>query len=155
VALLAAWLLVVRQEGRPWAAGALAALAGASLGWALVVHVGADLRESLSFRQRKLNIARAFAPVVPDRSAILVYGDPRDALGLLHLDRDVVIVDIRADRGATAIQMIRALLARGRRVFLVATGMSPATIAALAGPAGPRVALDDPPVLLLELGGRP
>ena len=155
-ALLVVWLATtVVRSPRPWATGALAALAGASLGWALVVHVGADLRESLTFRQRKLNIVRALSPVVPDRSAIVIFGNPKDALAPLQLDRDVVIVDAGLDRGATAPEMVQALLAQKRRVFLFATGVPRPMIAALAGPAEPRIALLDPPLLLLELGVRP
>jgi hypothetical protein len=154
-ALAGAWLLAIQRAPRPWIPGALAALAGASLGWALVVHVGADLRESLTFRQRKLNIVNALSPVVPSRSAIVIFGNPKDALAPLQLDRDVVIVDAGLDRGATAPEMVQALLAQGRRVFLFATGVPRPMVAALAGPTEPRIALLAPPLFLLELGGRP
>jgi hypothetical protein len=155
VALVGAWLLATRPGPRPWLAGAVAALTGASLGWALAVHVGTDLRESLTIRQRKLNIAHALSPVLPDHSAIVIFGNPKDAPAPLQLDRDVVIVDAALDNGATAPQIVQALLAQDRRVFLFATGVSRPTVAALAGSSEPRIALLAPPLLVLELGVRP
>jgi len=146
--LTAAWLHARwRGERR-----VLTLLAGACLGWALFVHLGDDVRESLSFRAQKLRVLRALDPVIPDRSAVFTYASPKDALGALQLDRDVVILDTNFDLGADAPRLARALLAAGRRVFVLVNGLPEPILGGLAAVGGVRRAPVPPPVLLLEVG---
>jgi hypothetical protein len=109
-ALLVAWAL------RRRAAGALAVALGASLGWALTVHLGEDIPESLRRRARNAVRAEEARPVIPARAALLEYGS--NAFGPLQLDHDLVILDARVDSGEDAPKLIASLRARGRRILL-------------------------------------
>jgi len=92
----------------------------------------------------------ALAPVLPDGSALVGYTANKDAAFPLLFDRDIVILDARGDEGADAPALIRELLARNRRVFVLQSGFKPEVLTAvLAGWQAVRVA--QPGVDLVEL----
>jgi hypothetical protein len=94
-------------------------VAGVCLGWGLALHLGDDLPASRMLRAWKYQAAENLRAVVPDHSALIAYGGSRDAAGPLLFDRDVVILDAHPDDGADAPKLIRELMARNRRVFVL------------------------------------
>lgn len=151
VLLTGAWIHASRQRETP----SLTLLVGACLGWALFVHLADDVRESLTYRAQKLRVLRALDPVIPDRSAVFTYASPKDALGPLQLDRDVVILDTFFDHGADAPRLAQALLATGRRVFVLANGVPQPIVTAVAAVGRVSVPPVAPPILLLEIEAPP
>jgi hypothetical protein len=114
-ALLALSWTADRSEGRR----ALALAAGVGLAWALVVHLGDDLRGSRSLRRSNQIRLQAIAPSVGTPAGIFTFWGNKDALGPLLLDNDVVVADCFADRGATAAELRTAFHERSRRVFVI------------------------------------
>ncbi|HEY6951802.1 MAG TPA: hypothetical protein VI758_05310 [Bacteroidota bacterium] len=96
---------------------------GLCVGWALFFHLETDLVGS-RFR-REVNSARydAVEKVIPDHAALFAYWGNKDAAGPLQLAKDVVILDVWADGGQDAIQLEGELLARKRRVYVLANDM--------------------------------
>jgi hypothetical protein len=123
--LLLAWI-AARRSGR--AAGALAVLAGACVGWGLVLHLVDDVFPSHWTRRYHLARTQELQAVMPDHSALVAYWSTADAAGPLLLDRDVVIVDAHKDEGADAPMLMHALMGENRRVFLATEGV-PADVA--------------------------
>jgi hypothetical protein len=112
------WFLASRGTARQL----LTAVVGVSLGWGLALHLGEDLAASRRLRTLNHRAAERLRALVPDHSALITYYGRRDAPGPLQLDRDVVILDAHADEGADAPMLIRELLARQRRVFVLQDG---------------------------------
>jgi hypothetical protein len=112
------WLVALR--GR--APRALTLVVGVCLGWGLAVHLGDDLGASRMFRRVNYRTSEILRAAVPDHSALVAYWGRKDAAGALLFDRDVVILDAHADEGADAPTLIRELLARDRRVFVMQAG---------------------------------
>jgi hypothetical protein len=103
----------------------LAVAVGASLGWALMVHLGHDTLISLAARRARADQTRTLRSFLQDRSALVGYWSTKDAAGGLLFDRDVVIVDAKPDEGEDAPTLIDELLKSGRRVFVLEEGMPP------------------------------
>ena len=101
---------------------------GACLGWAVAIHVGTDLPASRSRRADNLDRFKIYSRVVPNHSAFFTYWGNKDAAGPLQLDRDVVILDLHADDGETAPQLVKELLAQKRRVFVLLIDVPEKTI---------------------------
>ena len=114
-ALAGLWFLA--WQGRAHAH--LTGMAGICLGWGLALHLGDDLPASRMLREWKHRTAEELRAVVPDHSALIAYGGSRDAAGPLLFDRDVVILDAHPDDGEDAPKLIRELMARNRRVFVL------------------------------------
>jgi hypothetical protein len=152
-ALGASWA-VYRFAGRM--RGGLAFAVGCCLAWALVLHVEDDVRFAQAFRAGHLARTQALADVLPDNSAFVAFWSGKDAAGALLFNRDVVILDPRADQGADAPKLIRELLARKRRVFMLDEGF-PADVRAhvLSGFDVTAVAPPGGSVPLLELHFKP
>ena len=100
----------------------LAAAAGLCLGWGLTIHVAEDVGASHRLRARKAAETAALEPVLPDGSALVAYTGYKDAAFPLLFNRDIVILDARGDEGADAPALVRELLARKRRVFVLQSG---------------------------------
>jgi hypothetical protein len=147
VLLLGAWTLA---RGRPLVP-ALSLLVGLSLGWALFVHVADDLRGSRDVRATSRALFEALAPVIPDRSALFTVTGLADVGGLLQLGRDVVVLDAAADDGRDAGPLAAALLARDRRVFVLANGLSEPALQALARTGRWRPIAVRPPLQAFEI----
>ncbi len=146
VALVAVWA-VARWRFRP---RALALVVGAALSWAFFIHIAEDVREAQSIRAAKLTAARVLARTVPDRSALFVSGWLRDAAALLHLDREVVVVDPAADLAEMARPVALALAGTGRRVFVATNGISRGVVERIRGN-GRLVVAMEAPFLVLEV----
>lgn len=101
---------------------------GACLGWAVAIHVGTDVAASRSRRADNLERFQIYSRVLPNHSAFFTYWGNKDAAGPLQLDRDVVILDLHADDGETAPQLVRELLAQKRRVFVLLIDVPEKTI---------------------------
>lgn len=106
-------------------ASVMAIVLGASLAWGLCVHVLEDVTPSLRIRQRNLTMTRRLAEVLPGRSAFIAYRSYRDAAVPLLAERDLLVVDVGADEGAAAPELIEAMLKSGRRVFILDAGFPP------------------------------
>ena len=107
-----------REKVRPL----LAATAGLCLGWGLTLHLADDVAASHRLRARKLAETEALSGVLTDGSALVAYTGYKDAAFPLLFNRDIVILDARADEGADAPMLIRELLGRNRRVFVLESG---------------------------------
>lgn len=147
--LVAAWGV---QRHVPRLRGMVVAAAAACLAWGFVLHLGSDLQTSRVLRQTNLEKTRALAQAIPrdapNGSALIAFWGNKDAAGPLLLDRDLVILDVRNDRGASARDLVDALLTRGRRVFLLATGFPPHGVQVLLAGRQHRVVTTDPMTLL-------
>jgi 4-amino-4-deoxy-L-arabinose transferase-like glycosyltransferase len=97
----------------------LAILVGATLGWAMAVHLGDDLQASRILRRSRQDYLRQLRPYLADHSAVFASGGIKDALGPVQLDLDVVIAVPALDRAMTAKELLDAFLAEGRRVFVL------------------------------------
>jgi hypothetical protein len=100
----------------------LASAAGMCLAWGLTLHLADDVAASHRLRERKLEETRALDGVLPDDSALVAYTGYKDAAFPLLFDRDIVILDARADEGRDAPRLVGELLDRGRRVFVLESG---------------------------------
>lgn len=115
---LVAWMMRERTLVRPL----LAALLGASLAWSAAIHLGSDVRTSLAARAEVADARTAAEGRLPDGSAVLVWSNFRSAIVAEQLERDLVIVDCARDEGRDASRLAVQLMARGRRVFILANG---------------------------------
>ncbi len=151
---LALGILWFVARGRHRARLLLTVTAGVCLGWAMALHLGDDVAASRRLRSSNLEAVRALQAVLPDRSALITYWGSKDAVGPLLFDRDIVILDAHADEGKDAPMLIRELLARGRRVFVVQAGFPGEVLSrVLAG--WKVVPLARPGAAVLELRPRP
>lgn len=114
-------VLVWTQTGRRGTF--LAAVAGASLGWAFMLHLGDDVLHSRNLRLNNYARANFLKAHVPDGAALVAFGGLKDAVGPLLLERDVVVLDPRADGMSDAPMLIRELLHQGRRVLFFDHGL--------------------------------
>lgn len=129
VLLLAAWA-ASRWRPAPATRAPLALLLAGCLAYSLGVHLGDDLQASRSFRHRNLRIAEAASPLLPDGAALFAFWGGKDPFGPLLLDRELVLADAYADRGAAAPALTTALLEAGRPVY-VALPFPPALLEAM------------------------
>jgi hypothetical protein len=106
---------------------------GMSLGWGTALHLLDDLQASHALRHFKLGRTRELARVLPDHSAFVAYFADRDPAVPLLFDRDIVILDAIGDDGEDAPVLIKTLLQRGRRVFLLRDGFSEYLLAHVTG----------------------
>jgi len=119
-AALVAW---ISSSFKTFGRGLLALLIGLCLGWALAVNLGEDLRGSHQARSRSLARTTALSSELTDSSVLVGYWYYKDAAVPLLFDRDLLILDLRADEGADAPVLIRELLRRGRRVVVLEDGI--------------------------------
>jgi hypothetical protein len=119
--LAASWFLILRGGG-VGRQRLLACATGVCLGWGLALHLADDLQASHALRRFKLGRTTALARVLPDHSAFVAYFGHKDAAVPLLFDRDIVILDANGDEGEDAPVLIRDLLGRGRRVFVLQNG---------------------------------
>lgn len=132
----------------------LAAAAGLCLGWGLTIHLAEDVAASHRLRARKAAEMAALEPVLPDGSALVAYTGYKDAAFPLLFKRDIVILDARGDEGADAPTLVRELLARKRRVFVLQSGFKAEVLSkVLAGWDAVRVV--HPGLDMVELHARP
>jgi hypothetical protein len=160
--LLLVWALAARLRGaaatdgararRP-ALAALAFLVGAALGWATTVHLGDDVAASRVLRSSRRDYLRELRPYLEDGSAVFASGPIKDALGPLQIERDVVIAAPGLDRAATTDELAGALLAAGRRVFLLPNVLPAELWSAVLD--GRKVEYLGTPLRLIEVGARP
>jgi hypothetical protein len=120
-AVVVLWWLAPR--GERW--GAQVAAVGLALGWAFALHLFDDVSASREVRQGNALETDSIRRGVPDGAALLTYWGFKDAAGPLLLERDLVILDLHADEGETAPVLVRELMSRGRRVFVLESGMPP------------------------------
>jgi hypothetical protein len=146
VLLLGGWRLAEQRQSRHLLSAGLAAC----IAWAFAVHVGDDLPASRTLRQRAAAEMTALAPHLPAGAAVFTWGAHRNAVAPLQLDRDLVILDALRDRGRDAPRLVRALLARQRRVFVVTAGFPPDVLGAMGDGLAIRFVLREP-VPLVEL----
>jgi hypothetical protein len=118
-ALAVVWFVArSRERARPMLAG----VAGLCLGWGLTLHILDDVDLSHRYRGRKRAETVALGRVLTNGSAVFAHAASKDAVVPLLFDRDIVILDMRADDGKDAPMLIRELLGRGRKVFLLQDG---------------------------------
>lgn len=134
-----------------------ALLAATALGWGFAAHVGDDLATSRILRRISLERAQALDRAIPqdapEGSALFAFWGNKDPVGPLLLDRDLVVLDVRNDRGEHALELMDALLAQGRRVFVLATGFPPLGLEVLLAGRSYRVVVEEP-VTVIEVRGR-
>ena len=92
---------------------------GATLAWALTIHLGDDLPASRLLRRSRQDYLRQLEPLISEHSAVFASGAIKDALGPLQLYRDVVIAVPGYDYGVATKELVETFLARGRRVFIL------------------------------------
>ena len=119
-ALAVVWFFA-RSRGQ--ARQLLTGLVGLCLGWALMLHLVDDATASRRRKASQLERTELLRSALPDHSAVVTYWGSRDAVGPLLLDRDLVVLDAHADDGQDAPMLIRELLARNRRVFVLQDGV--------------------------------
>ena len=102
-------------------------LMGLCVGWSLFVHVFEDLSASRARRSRNAAQLEVLESTIPDRSALFAYWGSKDVAGALHVDRDVVVLDVAADEGADADRLARELRLQNRRIFVL-TDVFPETV---------------------------
>lgn len=139
-----------RERARPL----LAAAAGLCLGWGLTLHLADDVAASHRLRARKLAETEALSGVLTNGSALVAYTGYKDAAFPLLFNRDIVILDARADEGADAPMLIRELLGRNRRVFVIESGF-PAEVLSGVLAGLETVPIVRPGIRLVELHTRP
>jgi hypothetical protein len=115
--LIVTWLITKRAPKAP----SLGAVLGLCLGWSLGVHT-ADIKASFAKREQQLSVqdeARALLPA-DEPYAVFGHGAVTHALAPLLLDHNVVILDSARGGPNGTRALLKALFARGRRVFVVA-----------------------------------
>jgi hypothetical protein len=115
-ALILIWLLSLSSIYRSY----LSIAVGVAVGWSLLIHLQTDLTGSRVRRQDNYQRYLTFRNVLPEHSALFAYWGNKDAAGPLQLNRDIVILDLWADRGVDAPRLADELLAQRRRVFILA-----------------------------------
>jgi hypothetical protein len=119
----------------------------------MMLHLADDVTASHELRATKLAEMQQLDAALPDDSALLAYTGYKDAAFPLLFNRDIVILDARGDEGADAPRLIRELLDRRRKVFLLGSGFpAKVRLAILSGWHVVRVA--QPGVDLVELRAR-
>jgi hypothetical protein len=118
-ALTISWLLQRAGYGRR---ALVTGAVGASFGWGLTLHLASDVLSSQFVRTGNLARTEALADVLTNGSALVAYWGNKDAAGPLLLSRDIVVLDAQADDGKDAPVLIRELLAKNRKVFVLENG---------------------------------
>jgi hypothetical protein len=149
--LLAGWFFAVHRPQSP-AKLVLPLLVGASLAWALGVHLGDDLAVSREIRHFNAARLAAVEDALPahEPAAIFAYWTSKDALGPLQLRRDLVIVDPSADDGESAARLRQELFSVRRRVFALVSGMPRPIIEKIAVGHFLRLVRREPPIIELR-----
>ena len=118
------------------------------------MHLASDVPASHRLRGRKLAETEALKGILMNGSALVAYSGAKDAAVPLLFDRDLVILDARADEGKDAPILIRELLALNRRVFVLENGFPGDVLRdVLAGWHATRIV--SPGMRLVELRARP
>ena len=116
----------------------------------MTLHVVDDVAASDRLRARKQAETEALGRVLTDGSALVAYSGSKDGAVPLLFDRDIVILDARADEGKDAPILIRELLGRGRRVFLLQDGF-PGEVLSRVRAGWEVVRIANPGTILVEL----
>lgn len=116
-ALLAFAALHARKTDRgKWLAPALAA----SVGWAVIVHIGDDVLAALKIRAKHEYYTDIVATQLGrEKTALIAYWGATTPFSPLTLTRDLIIVDPFLDHGETARPLVNQLLANGFRVVVL------------------------------------
>lgn len=146
--LILAWLL------RRYGSQALAFAVGAALVWGLCIHLGEDLATSRAMRRISAARAAALADALPPRAALFTFWGNKDAAGPLLFDHDLVVADVRNDRGAGALELRQAFFDQNRPVFVLATGFPPLGLEVLTSGHPVRWVRREPPAVLRILPER-
>jgi hypothetical protein len=107
---------------------------GLCVGWAAGVHLGDDLPASRNVRQRMARRTQLLERALPasDPSALFVLGYWVNAAAPLQLERPLLIADALRDELHDAPGLVRALVGRGRRVFVLNQGFRPEELSSMA-----------------------
>ncbi len=116
--LVVGWALRRRKSG----AAILSATLGVALLWSCAVHLGDDLGASRALR--RINLARTalLERKLSYPAGLLAWNPTKDAAASLLLEHDLVLLNCWADGGQSARLLSDALLARGRRIYLIFDG---------------------------------
>jgi hypothetical protein len=117
-AVLVAWCLEGRHRVGRW----LLPLVGVCIGWGFSLHLAEDLSVSQVLRAVNLSSTEEIGAVVPTNSALVTHWGASYPAAALLLTRDIVVVDAHADGGQSTSVLIKELLAKGRRVFVLEGG---------------------------------
>ena len=120
-ALAGVWLLDVWGRPHPTL---LVATMGACLGWGFALHLSTDVGMSQFMRATNAARTQTLADVVPDGSAVVAHWGNTNAVVPLTMTRNVVILDASADECHDAPMLIRDLLAKNRKVFVLEEGFT-------------------------------
>ncbi|MDH5674889.1 MAG: hypothetical protein OEZ06_22355 [Myxococcales bacterium] len=113
-----AWPLRRRAAFRVLFSAALAAC----LSYAAAIHLTTDVAISQKHRGLAAAMHAAASGRLPERSAVFVWAINRSAVVAEQLHHDLVIVDCSRDQGRDGPRLAAELMARGRRVFILANG---------------------------------
>ena len=129
--LVLSWVIVARRDRLH---GIRAGLLAACVGWSLAVHWGDDAQAARARREFRLFQLEAIAAALPrEPTALFAVSPVREATCPLLLDRDIVVVNPGADRGADAPVLLDELAAAGRRIFVAGGIPEPLLARILAG----------------------
>jgi hypothetical protein len=117
-AVLVAWWLGGQYRVGRW----LLPLVGVCIGWGFSLHLAEDVSVSQALRAVNLSSTEEIRAVVPTNSALVAHWGASYPAAPLLLTRDIVVVDAHADGGESTSVLIRELLAKGRRVFVLEGG---------------------------------
>ena len=151
-ALASAFVPAARQA----ASTALIGMFAMAVAYSGVIHLGEDVAASRSRRSFKRNVVRLVDGLLPPgRNALLVRKSAADMFAPLLLDHDLAVLDTWVDEGASAERLVRELHSTRRRVFLIPSLMPQGFVEGLLHTFSARIALNDPRLLVLELGPPP
>ena len=120
LAIALALVIALALARFPKGAAAFGLLLGLAVGWSFFVHLTDDVRGVNGVRKANFERTEVLDSVIPEYSAIVAYGGSKDPAGPLQMKKDIVILDAWADGGEDAPALVGELLARGRRVFVLA-----------------------------------
>ena len=119
VGLAFVFLFVWLAARRGWLKGWLSLLLGICLSWSLVVHVMDDVVGAYNVRLRRGGGASELLPHLPaGPSAVFTNFPTATSMCPLHLQRDVVVLNVSLDGRKHAPALVRDFLGRGRQVFI-------------------------------------
>jgi hypothetical protein len=112
--LLVSWFAPIRTALNR----AVAPLAAVALGWALAIHLGTDYKRSREMRTANREAASQARAILHPSTAVMTWGGSRNLFASILLERPLIIIDAKADRGASASEAISALLERGNPIIV-------------------------------------
>ena len=105
---------------RGWLRGTFALLLGASLAWALGVHLFDDVLGARDVRARRGGTMREVSRVMDPDAPAAVFANWPSAVSMcpLHLTHDVVVLNVALDRRKHSRHLAHQLLDKGRKVYI-------------------------------------